>query len=99
MTLENLWYPMMGIIFLAFIGVLFYSKDRKYIFYFITGGITGFYLDLVSVTQGYYSYYPYFPHIFGVPLTVTISEGSSVAITIFLYKEIISKALTRLLRK
>lgn len=99
MALENLWYAMMGAISLAFIGILLYTRNKKYIAYFITGALVGFYLDFVSVSQGYYTYHPYFPFYLGVPLTVTVAEGCSIAITIFLYKEVLPKLAKKLFKK
>lgn len=103
MALEIRWYLMFAAILLAFIGILAHTKDRRYLFYFITGGIVGFYLDTVSVSQGYYSYdyafYQYFPVVFGVPLTFPMVEGASIAIVIFVYKELVAKIAGRLAMK
>ena len=99
MPYVNLWYGMFAIIAIAFACVLAYTKDKNYIFYFITGAIVGFYLDIVSVSQGYYTYHQYFPSVFGVPVTVTVAEGCAIAITIFLYRIIISKTAKKILKK
>ena len=99
MTYQNLWYLMLGIIVAVYLAVLLRTKDKRYLFYFIAGAAVGFYLDIVSVSQGYYTYHQYFPSVLGVPLSVTVAEGSSVAVTIFLYKEIISKIVSKLVKK
>ena len=46
----------------------------------------GFCFDVISVSQGYYTYPELFINIFGVPLTMTIAEGFSVAITVKLFE-------------
>ena len=103
MAFEIRWYLMFVAILLMFVGILAYTKDKRYLFYFITGGIVGFYLDTVSVSQGYYSYdysfYQYFPMLFGVPLTFPMVEGASIAITIFIYQNVVSKAVSMVLKK
>ncbi len=100
MAFEIRWYLMFAAILLTFAGILAYTKDRRYLFYFITGGIAGFYLDAVSVSQGYYSYdyafYQYFPILFGVPLTFPMVEGASIAIVIFAYKELVARIAGKL---
>lgn len=100
MAFEIRWYLMFAAILLTFAGILAYTKDRKYLFYFITGGILGFYIDAASVSQGYYSYdyafYQYFPMLFGVPLTFPMVEGASIAIVIFIYKELVAKIAGKL---
>ncbi len=93
MGLEATWYVMFALFVVSLCGILLYTKDKSYFYYFITGSLFGFYLDLVSTTQGYYSYYSYFPSFFGIPLTVTIAEGCAISFTIFAYKEIICKLL------
>ena len=95
----NFWYVMFTIIVAAFIGLLLYSKDKRYLFYFITGSAVGFYLDFVSVSQGYYTYYQYVLSFLGIPLTVTIAEGCSIAITVFLFRTVVSKILKKGLKK
>ncbi|MBI2176236.1 hypothetical protein HYU40_02700 [Candidatus Woesearchaeota archaeon] len=103
MAFEIRWYLMFAAILLAFVGILAYTKDRRYLFYFVTGGIVGFYLDVVSVSQGYYSYdyafYQYFPMLFGVPLTFPMVEGASIAIVIFVYREVVAKVVTKIAGK
>jgi len=89
MTSPNLWYGIFIIIFLCYLFVMLKVKDKKkYFVYFLTGCFVGFYFDFISVSQGYYAYYQYFPSIYGVPLTVTIAEGFSVSITIYLFNKI-----------
>jgi len=91
--MKEYWYIISGALILIFLGILIYSKDKRYFFFFITGAITGFYFDIVSVSQGYYTYYPFDLVILGVPLSVTIAEGCAIAITIFAYEHIIKNIL------
>ncbi len=82
----ELWYPLFVALGLGYLSLLRFAKERKrQLAYLIAGSLFGFYFDVVSVSQGYYVYANYFPMIAGVPLTVTIAEGFSTAITIYLY--------------
>lgn len=98
MISQDYWYIFFGVIILVYIGVLIYTKDKRYLYYMLTGIVAGFYFDVISVSQNYYIYYPYPPVILGVPLTVTLAEGASIAIMIFVYKELILK-IFRFLKK
>lgn len=88
-----------SVIFLALLAayslVLWKSRDRKlYLLYFIFGAVFGFYFDNISIMQGYYSYPELFINVLGVPATVVLAEGFSVAITIRIFemaKSIIKK--------
>jgi len=79
------WYVWLGI-FIALLVVFLLclwttNRKRKYMVYFISGMLLGFYFDIVSFTNGYYTYPTIFPlTIIGLPLTMTIAEGFSVTI-------------------
>ena len=82
----DLWYGFFVIILTGYFLILFTVKDKyRYVVYFISGFLLGFYFDFVSVLQNYYTYHYYFPSFLNVPITVTVAEGCSVAITIYLY--------------
>lgn len=83
-----LWYGIWAALLAGFILILYKEKNRKlYFLYFIAGMIFGFCFDIVSFTYGYYSYPDFFPvKILGLPLSMTIAEGFSVAITIKLFE-------------
>ena len=85
------------VVFLACVKT---AKNRKiYIAYFISGMVLGFYIDIVSFTNGYYSYPDIFPvTLLGLPVTMTIAEGFSVAITMRIF-EIAKKSLQKRLQK
>ena len=74
-------------LFVIFSIILYKEKRRKlYFLYFIFGMIFGFYFDYVSVFFGYYTYPELFIGIYGVPLSVTIAEGFSIAITVWMFE-------------
>jgi len=63
------------------------KNKKKYLLFFISGAILGFYFDIVSFTNGYYSYPGFYTiKILNIPLSMTIAEGCSVAITIYLFE-------------
>lgn len=83
----QLWYIFFLLILLAYLLVIWKAKNKKkFLIFFLVGSIFGFYFDLVSVTQDYYSYHQYFSSIYRVPLTVTIAEGGAVGIIIYLFE-------------
>ena len=83
----DLWYFTFIIILALYLIVMLKVKNkRRYLAYFLAGCFLGFYFDFISVIQNYYTYHPYPPTLYGVPLTVTIAEGFSVVITIYLYE-------------
>lgn len=54
--------------------------------------IFGFYFDIVSFMNGYYSYPDiFYVYLLGVPLTMTIAEGFAVAITIKMVSMLIGR--------
>ena len=85
--MSAVWYMWMGIfslLLVAFLLSVWSTKKRgKYALYFVTGVVFGLYFDTISFFSGYYSYPDIFPvTFFGLPLSMTIAEGFSVAITI-----------------
>ena len=78
-----IWMAIFVLLLVTFLVCLKTARNRKiYIIYFISGMALGFYLDIVSLTNGYYSYPNIFPvTLLGLPVTMTIAEGFSVAIT------------------
>lgn len=83
-----LWLAVFAILLAAFALCMKTAKNRRKCWiYFISGMLLGFYFDIVSFTNGYYSYSSMFPiTIFGLPLTMTIAEGFSVAITMRIFE-------------
>jgi len=83
-----IWTGILAVLAAAFMIILYKENNRKlYLLYFFFGAIFGFYFDAVSVAQGYYSYPELFLNLLGVPVTMTIAEGFSVAITIKIFEE------------
>ncbi len=83
-----LWLVVFTILLAAFALCMKTAKNRrKYWIYFVSGMLLGFYFDIISFTNGYYSYSSAFPiTIFGLPLTMTIAEGFSVAILMRIFE-------------
>jgi hypothetical protein len=80
------WYLWLGIFIVLLVVFLLClratNRKRKYMVYFFSGALLGFYFDIVSFTKGYYSYPNIFPlTIMGLPLSMTIAEGFSIVIT------------------
>lgn len=77
------WYLIFAAISAGFVFCLRDKKSRKrYLAYAFFGSMFGFFADLVSFLNGYYSY-PYYPvTVMGLPFSMTIAEGFSAAITI-----------------
>ena len=62
------------------------SKYRKniYFFYLLIGTLIVWFIDLISINLGFYSYnFTSFLRIFGIPIEITIAEA--FVITIFFY--------------
>jgi uncharacterized membrane protein YoaT (DUF817 family) len=83
-----LWYGIFSVLLASFLFIIYKEKNRKlYLLYFLTGMAFGLYFDIVSFTSGYYSYPDFYPmKISGLPLSMTIAEGFSVAITMKLFE-------------
>jgi hypothetical protein len=89
-----IWTGIFAVLGAAFLAVLWKEKDRKlFLLYFVFGMAFGLYFDAVSVAQGYYTYPELFINLSGVPLTMAIAEGFSVAITIKIFEA--GKRLTK----
>lgn len=80
----HLWYSLFIPLFAVFLYIFYKAKNRKkYLLYFVFGSLFGFYFDIVSFNLGFYSYPDiYAITIMGLPLSMTIAEGFSIAITI-----------------
>lgn len=83
-----LWYGLFAILLLAYLLILLTAKSKwKYFVYFAAGAALGFYFDIVSFANGYYSYPGFYKlAVFGIPFSMTLAEGFSVAITIYLFE-------------
>jgi len=87
------WYLIFGAILVSFLTVIFRTKERRrYILYAVSGMALGFYFDIVSFTMGFYTYPEfYFITILGIPFSMTLAEGFSVAITIRIFEMVSEK--------
>ncbi len=88
MSNAYLWYGLFTLLLLCYLFVQFSVKSKKkYLLFFISGCVLGFYSDIVSFANGYYSYPAFYKlAIFGLPFSMTLAEGFSAAITIYLYE-------------
>ncbi|MBM3303671.1 MAG: hypothetical protein FJY76_01130 [Candidatus Aenigmarchaeota archaeon] len=81
------WSAIFLVLLAVYSLVLWKSKEKKlYILYFLFGILFGFYFDSISVMQGYYYYPELFINVLGVPITMVLAEGFSVAITIKIFE-------------
>jgi len=83
MTYLIYWYLIFAAVSAGFVFCIKEKRSRKrYLAYAVFGSMLGFFADMVSFMNGYYSY-PYYPVIIlGLPFSMTIAEGFSAAITI-----------------
>jgi len=83
-----IWYLLFTVLLITYAAILYLVKNKKrYIIYAIAGSVLGFYFDLVSFTQGYYTYPDFYLFtILGLPFSMTLAEGFSVGIAIYLIK-------------
>lgn len=84
MIYDNLWYLIFAALFVGFLFI--YSREkskRRYLVIFVSGCVFGLYFDIVSFTNGWYSYPDFYvDKIFGLPFSMIIAEGFSVAIVV-----------------
>lgn len=82
------WYGLFVILLLAYLLIQSKVKAKKrYFIYFIAGSLLGFYFDIVSFTNGYYNYPDFYKFkLLGLPFSMTLVEGFSVAITIYIFE-------------
>jgi hypothetical protein len=80
------WNILCVILLVAYLVIQFTVKNKKkYFTYFISGMVFGFFFDIVSFTQGYYSYPTFYKvTLLGLPVSMTIAEGFSVAIAMYI---------------
>lgn len=90
------WYSLFAVLLAAFFAILSRERESRWLFYFVFGAALGFFIDLVSVTNGYYSY-PAFYHltILGLPFSMTLAEGFSVSILIWLFEKLVAPLLEK----
>lgn len=83
-----LWLGLVLVLFLAYVYILYSTKKKlNYFFYFLAGSILGFYFDIVSYTNNYYTYPDFYKFtLLGLPISMTLAEGFSVAITIYIFE-------------
>lgn len=88
MVSAALWYGLFAVLLMGYLLIQFTVKSKKkYFVYFVAGAVFGFYFDIVSFTNGYYSYPDFYKFtIFGLPFSMTLAEGFSAAIAIYLYE-------------
>ncbi|MFQ6009548.1 MAG: hypothetical protein ACE5J7_00270 [Candidatus Aenigmatarchaeota archaeon] len=75
---------------IAFFLILLNEKDRRWLYYAVSGTLFAFIFDATSVSLGYYTFTIPF-QVFGVPLTVLLAEAFSVCIPIFLFERFLKK--------
>lgn len=84
----ELWYAFFIGVAVIFAAILIREQDPRYVYFAIAGSVFGFILDGLNVFFGYYSFsIP--AQILGNPMTVTIAEGFSVVITIWLFEKLV----------
>ncbi|MBI3036974.1 hypothetical protein HYY73_04475 [Candidatus Woesearchaeota archaeon] len=91
------WYGLFAVLLLCYLAIQLTVKDRRrYFIYFLAGAVFGFYFDIFSFANGYYSYPDFYKlTLFGLPVSMTLAEGFSVAITIYLYEFIRTRLSAR----
>ena len=96
MSNAYLWYGLFMLLLFGYAIIQLTVKAKKrYFLYFISGCVLGFYSDIVSFVNGYYSYPDFYRFtILGLPFSMTLAEGFSAAITIYLY-ELIKKFIKK----
>lgn len=96
MNPEIMWYAISLVLLVVYLAIQILTKNKKYFIYFILGSVFGFYFDYVSFVNGYYSYPNfYYFKLFGLPISMTLSEGFSVAILMYLFEKFILKQDSR----
>ena len=95
-----MWHGLFVLLLLGYVIIQFAVKSKKrYFLYFISGCVLGFYFDIVSFANGYYSYPDFYRlKILGLPFSMTLAEGFSVAIAIYIF-EFVKKHLGGIYRK
>jgi len=87
-----IYYLIFFLFFIVYSLIIIKTKQLRFISYAISGSLIGFIFDLISFENGYYSYPDfYYIKIVGLPLSMTIEEGFAIAITIFLFENILNK--------
>jgi len=83
------WYGTFAV--LLALWLLITRQDRKYFFYFLSGALLGFLFDTLAFNSGVYSYPGFFLlKITGLPLSMTLAEGFSVALVIWGYNKLVA---------
>ena len=89
---EEIWITLFFTVMISYLSILYLVENKKkYFLYCAFGIIFGFYFDIVSYSNGYYTYPDFYKiTILGLPLTMTLAEGFSVGIAIYLYSIVIN---------
>lgn len=86
------WYTIFTVLLVAFLLILW--EEKRWLYYMVAGSALGFAIDLASFSFGYYTYPGFYTvPILGLPFSMTLAEGFSVAITIWLYERLIRPRL------
>lgn len=88
--IEMLWYLFFVCIASVYGFILYTERNIKYFWYFIFGCLFGFMFDILSFNFGYYNYPNFYSiTIFGLPFTMTLAEGFSIAVSIYVFEKYI----------
>ncbi len=84
------WHLIFVLLMISYLFIQLKVKaKRTYFVYFLSGSVLGFYFDFISFSNNYYSYPDFYGlTLFGLPITMTLAEGFSVAITMFIFENI-----------
>jgi len=79
----DLWYLVFVATLVGYLLIKNITNNRNATKYFIFGMISGLYFDIFSTMYRYYVYSAaMFDNFYGIPITITIAEGFSIAIII-----------------
>lgn len=85
-----LWYTIFTVLLIAFLFILW--EDKRWLYYMIAGSALGFLIDFFSFSWGYYTYPDFYTFpIMGIPFSMTLAEGFSVALLIWAYERLVKR--------
>jgi len=86
MNSQIYWDILCVVLLVSYIAIQTTVKNKKkYFTYFVAGMVFGFFFDIVSFTNGYYTYPSFYRlTLLGLPISMTIAEGFSVAIAMYI---------------